>query len=205
MKFVLFVEGYTERALPEFLKRWLDRLTLPVGIRTVRFNGWRHYEDEIAKKVALNLSGKAGEDVIAGIGLLDLYGPTFYPPHKKTVVERAAWARTHLETRAGHPRFRQYFAIHEVEAWLLADPNILPEVVRTALPGRAAQPETVNFSEPPSRLLGRLYRSKLNQPYKKVIDGANLFHDLVPDVAHAKCPGLRMLLEDMLAQARAIP
>ncbi len=42
MRFILFVEGYTEdKALPEFLKRWLDpRLTNPVAIRTVRFEGW---------------------------------------------------------------------------------------------------------------------------------------------------------------------
>ena len=35
MKFVLFVEGYTEdKALPKFLKRWLDpRLGKPVGIK----------------------------------------------------------------------------------------------------------------------------------------------------------------------------
>lgn len=87
MKFVLFVEGHTERkALPEFLKRWLDaRLPQRVGIKVVRFEGWRDYREEIAKKVELNLGGRAGADVIAGIGLLDLYGPKFYPA--------AAWHR----------------------------------------------------------------------------------------------------------------
>ena len=42
MKFILFVEGHTEdKALPAFLKRWLDpRLESPVGIQTVRFDGW---------------------------------------------------------------------------------------------------------------------------------------------------------------------
>lgn len=45
MKIVLFVEGYTEKkALPDFLKRWLDfRLPAPVGIKTVRFEGWSEY------------------------------------------------------------------------------------------------------------------------------------------------------------------
>jgi hypothetical protein len=38
MKFILFVEGYTEdKALPQFLKKWLDpQLPNPVGIQTVR-------------------------------------------------------------------------------------------------------------------------------------------------------------------------
>lgn len=43
MRFILFVEGHTEdKALPGFLKRWLDpRLKKPVGIKTVRFEGWQ--------------------------------------------------------------------------------------------------------------------------------------------------------------------
>ena len=50
MKFILFVEGHTERqVLPAFLKRWLDaQLAQPVGIKVVRFEGWPHYESEIA-------------------------------------------------------------------------------------------------------------------------------------------------------------
>ena len=41
MKFVLFVEGHTERkALPDFIRRWLDsRLAQRVGIKAVRFEG----------------------------------------------------------------------------------------------------------------------------------------------------------------------
>ncbi len=42
MRFILFVEGYTEnKSLPQFLKKWLDpRIKKPVGIRTIRFEGW---------------------------------------------------------------------------------------------------------------------------------------------------------------------
>lgn len=70
MKIVLFVEGHTEKlALPSFFKRWLDpQLPQPIGIKTVRFEGWRDYYDEIGKKVSLNLSGKAGADVVGAIG-----------------------------------------------------------------------------------------------------------------------------------------
>ncbi|HZG69644.1 MAG TPA: DUF4276 family protein [Herpetosiphonaceae bacterium] len=205
MKFVLFVEGHTERkALPEFLKRWLDaRLPQRVGIKVVRFEGWRDYRDEIAKKVKLNLGGKAGADVIAGIGLLDLYGPTIYPHNKTTVTERYEWAKTLFEQDVGHPRFRQHFAVHEMEAWLLAEPKILPGAVSKALPGKCQQPESVNFNEPPAKLLERLYKEKLGKSYKKVIDGANLFADLSPEVAQEKCPYLGQLLQDMLTLAQA--
>lgn len=205
MKFVLFVEGYTERkALPEFLKRYLDaQLPRKVGIKVVRFEGWSHYHDDIAKKVALNLGGKVGDDVIAGIGLLDLYGPTFYPDDKTTPVARYEWAKAWLEKKVGHPRFRQHFAVHETEAWLLAEPRILPGAVSKALPGKCNQPESVNFNEPPAKLLERLYKEKLGKSYKKVIDGANLFAELSPDVAQTKCPYLRRLLQDMLMLAQA--
>lgn len=41
MKFVLFLEGHTEKnALAPFLKRWLDpQLPEPVGLQTVCFEG----------------------------------------------------------------------------------------------------------------------------------------------------------------------
>jgi hypothetical protein len=205
MKFVVFVEGKTEReALRPFFKRWLDsRLPSRVGINMVRFEGFSHYIEAISKKVNQDLSGKAGADIIAGIGLLDLYGPDFYPPHLTTAKERYSWAKKHLESKVGHPRFRQHFAVHETEAWLLSHLEILPIEVQRALPGRSAQPETVNFDEPPAKLLTRLYREKLGRSYKKVVDGTNLFQDLSPDRAYEKCPYLRALLDDMLGLAQA--
>jgi len=140
--------------------------------------------------------------VIAAIGLLDLYGPTFYPPDQKSASERYAWAKRHLEEKVGHPRFRQHFAVHETEAWLLSNPENLPDQVRKALPGRCSRPEDVNFDEPPAKLLDRLYRAKLSRRYIKTADGADLFHVLQPEHAARKCPSLQALLDDMLALAQ---
>lgn len=207
MKFVLFVEGKTEKALGEFFRRWLDvRLAKRVGVKTVKFEGWRNYGDEIARKVDLHLTGASEADVVGAIGLLDLYGPEFYPQDKVGVAERYTWAKRFLEKKVGHPRFRQHFAVHETEAWLLSNPENLPAQVRKALPGRCSRPEEVNFDEPPAKLLKRLYREKLGKGYKKFVDGANLFQDLRPELAAEKCPYLRALLADMLtlAQERGI-
>jgi len=202
MKFVLFVEGHTEKlAVPQLLKRWLDpQLAKPVGIKVSRFEGWNEYARDIRQKVELNLSGKSGSDVIAGIGLLDLYGPTIYPAERTGVASRLAWAKEHFERLTGHPRFRQHFAVHELEAWLLAEPTVLPRAVREVLP--STPPERVNFNEPPAKLLDRLYTSKMNRRYKKTTDGANLFRALDPAIAYAKCPTLKLLLDDMLQLAR---
>lgn len=202
MKFVLFVEGHTEKlAVPQLLKRWLDpQLAKPVGIKISRFEGWNEYVRDIRQKVELNLSGKSGSDVIAGIGLLDLYGPTIYPAERTDVSSRLAWAKEYFERLTGHPRFRQHFAVHELEAWLLAEPAVLPRSVREALP--STPPEKINFKEPPAKLLDRLYTSRLNKRYKKTTDGVNLFRGLNPAVASAKCPNLKLLLDDMLQLAK---
>ncbi len=204
MRFVLFVEGKTERkALPAFLKRWLDlRLSRRVGIKTVKFEGWPEYYADIRKKVALNLSGRVGADVIGCIGLLDLYGPDFYPGGVDNAGDRYRWATKHIEVMVDEPRFSQHFAVHETEAWLLADETILPPNVASALPGRCARPEEVDFDDPPAKLLKRLYREKLRRGYKKVIDGSALFRKLDPDRARGCCPYLAKLLDNMLATAR---
>jgi hypothetical protein len=204
VKFVLFVEGHTEKAaIPSLLKRWLDpQLARRVGIDAVRFEGWAHYQSEIARKVRLALSGAAGRGVIAAIGLLDLHGPTFYPPDKQTVSDRIMWAKKHFEDQVGNAQFAQHFAVHEIEAWLLADPRNLPRDICNAVPGKSGEPETVNFNEPPGKLLERLYREKLGRTYGKRLDGSNLFSKLDPAIAYAKCPNLRVLLDDMLDRAK---
>jgi hypothetical protein len=202
MKVVLFVEGDTEAGVRDLLLRSLSRSPIPegqrLGITAVRFRGWSNYHDEIEEKVRLNLSR---DDVIGGIGLLDLYGP-HYPKNKRSVAERYDWAKERLEKKVGHPKFRQHFAVHETEAWLLADPKILPRGVANALPSRCKQPETVNFDEPPAKLLERLYRVNAARYYKKRIDGIHLLQKLSPWQAAEKCPFLKLLLDDMLELAR---
>lgn len=203
MKFVLCVEGHTEKkSLPDFLKRWLDpQLTQRVGITVVRFDGWSDYNKSIAKKAALYLNGPGRDDLVGVIGLLDLYGPTFYPEDKTTAAERFAWAKKKFQDEVGHAKFRQHFAVHECEAWVLSAPDILPREVKNKLPGTCAKPETVNFNEPPKKLLKRLYEEKLRSTYKEVTHGAELFGQLDPTIAYDKCPKLKEMLDEMLTLA----
>ncbi len=95
MKFILFVEGYTEnKALPQFLKKWLDpQLLNPVGIKTVRFEGWPELVKDAPLKAKMHLCGPDKNEIIAVISLLDLYGPTFYPSKLKESKERYDWAK----------------------------------------------------------------------------------------------------------------
>jgi hypothetical protein len=203
VRFVLFVEGGTERALPSFLKRWLDpRLPRPVGIKPVIFTGWAELRREVAKRARMYLEGPGSDEIIAVIALLDLYGPNFYPTHLTDADEKYVWAKREIEREVGQPRFRQFFAVHETEAWLLSQPELFPADVRRGFPGRIGQPETVNFKEPPSRLLGRLYKDNLHRTYKKIVDGKELFDRAAPEVAYGRCPRLKELLDEMLQLAR---
>ena len=201
MKFILFVEGYTEKkALSDFFKRWIDpRLDQRVGLKIVRFEGWPELIKDSPQKARLYLEEN---DVIAVFALLDLYGPTIYPDGMQGANERYKWAKSYLERKVENPRFHQYFAVHETEAWLLSNPDLFPKAVKNALPAGVQNPEEINFDQPPSRLLGKLYREKTGRGYKKVAHGKNLFDKLDPETAYQKCPHLKRLLDDMLKIAR---
>ena len=208
MKIVLLVEGQTEdKALAEFLKRWLDAQALaqPVGVQTVRLQGAGEFIKQTPDRAMRALNAPKG-DVVAVFALLDLYGcPLPYPSAQMPVSEKLAWGKRHLEGQVSHSRFRQCFAVHETEAWLLSDPAIFPVEVRTALAAKSQQPEAVNDEEPPAKLLGRLYNTHLGRGYRKAVDGPTLFRQLDPATAYSKCPSLRALLDEMLTLARQQP
>ncbi len=190
MKFILFVEGETERkALPVFLQKWLEAgLSMRVGIDAVKFNGWQELVKGSPKKALMHLNGPKKGDIIAVIALLDLYGPTFYPNDKKTAKARYDWAKEDIEKEVGHQKFRQFFAVHKTEAWLLSEPNLFPAEVKKALSAKIQHPEQVNFDEPPAKLLQRLYKEKTKRIYKKTIHGSELFNQLDVGLACGKCP-----------------
>lgn len=206
MKFVLFVEGETEaKALPDFLSRWLNPILHErVGIATVNFKSCAKLVKEAPERTLLELnSPKNKGNVIAVIALLDIYGLELpYPKSKQTVAEKYEWAKQHLEKRVNHPKFRQYFAVHESEAWLLSDSAIFPVEIAQALAGKAPEPEKINFQKPPAKLLEELYLSKLKRKYIKPTDSVNGFSKLDPAVAYDKCPYLKEMLDDMLQLAQ---
>lgn len=205
MKFILFVEGeLEERALPVFIKKWLDmRLSQRVGVKAVLFNGCRELVKSAPKKAIMYLNGPDKSDIIAVIALLDLYCPAFhYPPDKTIASERYVWAKEYFEGKINHSKFRQFFAVHEIEAWLLSNPSLFPSEIQRALPGKTQHPEEINFDNPPAKLLRRLYEEKLKRTYKKTTNGYALFSKLDPNLAYTKCPHLKQMLDEMLNLAK---
>lgn len=139
--------------------------------------------------------------VVGAIGLLDLYGPQFYPADLKSSHEKVAFGTKRFEDQVNHRKFRMFFAVHELEAWILSQPEILPAGVRDALPEKP--PESVNSHDNPAKLLDRLYTRFEKDGYKKIVNRTELFSKLDPLIAAAKCPRLAAMLEEMLTMARS--
>lgn len=200
MRFIVFVEGFTEqRVVGPFLKRWLDaRTERSTGITPVRFDGWSEMIRDMPKKAKMYLNAPGRDDIVGVLAILDLYGPTFYPSHLDNSEERLEWARDHVEQKIGDSRFRVFFAVHELEAWLLSQPEVFPVEVAEPVRKLAGAPEKVDFDKPPSKRLSELYQARMGRRYKKTTDGVQLFSKLDPVVAASKCPELRNMLETML-------
>jgi len=206
----LFVEGDTERGearrrtLSAFFHRWLDP-QLPsaskVGITPVKFQGVSNYLDDLPQKVALYLDDGRANFVF---GLIDLYGiPVSRIELSKysTIQEKVEAGRAYIRAlvpQEYRERFRQHFAVHEIEAWLLAYPEQWPAEVRSQITKRP--PEQVDFNEPPAKFLKRI----LGGRYKKTTTAMNVFPRVDPQGAINQCPHLKHLVEDMLAVARLL-
>jgi hypothetical protein len=206
VKFVLFVEGYTEHlVLKKFLARWLNaQLTQTVGIAPVRFDGSAELIRETPARAKIYLNSPK-QDTLAVIALLDLYGAELdYPKKLVAANDRYDWGKAHLEDKVKHPQFRQFFAVHELEAWLLSSPAIFPENMRNSIASKSERPEEVNSEEPPADFLKRVYKKfRPGQTYKKTTDGDELFAKIDPEIAAQKCPRLREMLDEMLKIAKA--
>jgi hypothetical protein len=208
MRFVLFVEGDTERdVLPNLLKRCLEERTLqPVGIRAVNFNGWSNLWRDVRQKADFYLRG-AGKspDIVAVVSLMDLYGPDIYPAHLNSAKERLEWAKSRLEKEVvRHERFRQYFAVHELEAWLFSQPDIFPAEIRKEIHALSTNPEGVNFDAPPKKRLHSIYDHRLKRRYQPRVDGAKLFRKLAPQALKSKCPIFTAMIEELAALAQNV-
>ena len=152
-------------------------------------------------KLLLNQPQKSG-DLIAVISLLDLHGTEFaYPKQAKTVDAKCKWAQNYMQQQADNSKFRQHFAVHDLEAWLLSDATIFPKAVSEVI-SKIKKPETVNSMKWPSKLLAEIYETKAKSSYKKTTSGKELFGKLDPQIAYEKCPHLRLLLDDMLKMAQ---
>jgi hypothetical protein len=217
MRFILFVEGETEElGVAGFLKSYIDsRLVDKVGITTVRFNGWSELHDNAPKMAAKQLRDPKSDEVTGVISLLDLYGPTFYPRDMATVQQRYGWGRAYMEDRVQRyfrdngvsvelaEKYKHFFAVHEIEAWFVSQPSLFRDEVKAALAALKRKPEEINFDAPPCKLLEKLHMQLYKKRYRKTKNALNFFPKLNVDEVAAKCPYLKLMLDELVAMAIA--
>lgn len=201
MTFGLLVEGYTERAaLQQFLRRALaGRGRTGIGFRTYMSGsgGNSRYVAEfpiLARKAAVH--GFV-------FGLLDLHRlPATVLPHGRLPTAAAvSTAKRALEERLPsdlRSRVRQHFAVHEVEAWILA--GSAPAERGIEIPKAwHNRPEELDGDQPPSARLDDCFRPRFGVRYDKAVHGPQLLARTDPAEVLERCPHFRLLVEDIEA------
>lgn len=134
-------------------------------------------------------------------GLMDLYGTVIpYPAGLHVPEARAEYLQNHLKRlvpETYRPHFHPHVAVHELEAWLLADESGLIGRLRHSVPPWP-NPEKVNFDKPPAAHVNELFRRHLKMTYGKAVDGGRLFGKINPDIVMNKCPHFKLFIDDLM-------
>ena len=191
MTIVLLVEGQTETALREHLKRFLDDRATAGGrpktaLRTKDIMTLN--PGKLRGRIRLELGQP---EVTAVVGLIDVY-PRFLSASEAKVFLR--------ETAGNDPHFYAHAAQFEVEAWLLPYwESICARLgtARQAAPG--PRPEQVDHEKPPSHHLKELYRLvKPCRKYIKTQEMAAILRGKDLTVPANQCPEFKALLNTLL-------
>ena len=90
-----------------------------------------------------------------------------------------------------------HVVVYEVEAWILADEQVLVQRLKTKSLSFWNQPETVNDMKPPAKVLEELFRTRLKRRYDKYKDGVDLLGKIDWQKVYAKCPTFQQLVDDL--------
>jgi len=202
MRITIYVEGQTEQgSLRDFFQRYLQSNNIQhIGIDIPPPSGSGFFQARYLKRVRTILD-QPKNDVIAVLGLADfLKFPKLIecPKQHEDQATQIQWLKTELERAVDDSRFQMFFAVYEIEAWLLSQPAIFAASIASKL-GSIPQPE--NIPEP-YKFINDSYLSVTRKEYDKVIHGRSLFQKLDPTTASAKCPHLRMLLMSLATFAK---
>lgn len=199
MHFVIIVEGKTEKlAIPDFIRKWLDKgLCEKVGIKQRLFIG-RKLESGYSRQAGKIIETDNKNEIIGVIGLRDLYGMGYDLEGKSKGKERLIRdLSTRIESPVNEKRFKMFFAVHELEAWLFSDSEIFPTDIKSEITRISQPPENIDFDKPPSRRLKDIYNRKTKGQYGKTTTGRDLFSKLDPNDAYDRCPYFKLMLDTM--------
>jgi hypothetical protein len=201
-RIVLLCEGESEEiAAKYFLRRQLEAVGLKaVGLHPINLNA--KIEDIFTNTRRF----RKDRDVVAVFTLVDLYGfnRVAFQAHA-TVGQKVEAARAWLREGASDVDpgfFHPHLAVHDLEAWLLAEGAALAERLhhRIAPHPRA---EELDFERPPGKLVDDLFQKHRKEAYRKTIDGPPLYKSLAFDLVYQSCLYFREFYDDLQSTAKA--
>jgi hypothetical protein len=221
---LILVEGQTEERFvhdvlaPEFAPRGL--YFQPTLLKTKRVKDGPDFRGDVStyakiRDDLLRLLRSAGGVLVTT--LIDYYGlPGDFPgkdklPPQGTPAQRACLIEKAWADAAGHPQhFIPFLALHEIEAWLFASWNQLPDALHasekqksqfTAICSGFPSPEDINDhpDTAPSKRIQTIFTG-----YKKVLHGPPALGRIGLPAIRKACPHLNQWLEQLEAWASTI-
>jgi hypothetical protein len=194
-------ETFTRRLLSPHLGALGVHLT-PIIITTKRLKSGRKLKGGIGayRQIRKDLERLLGDSSAAAVTtMIDYYGlPADVPgrsslPRGGTVWERARHLEDSMRADLGDARLLPYLSVHEFEALLLADPDLIERVLSTQGLGRslaavtsaAGSPEEVDDG-PTSHPAARIMR--LAPAYQKTVHGPVITGRIGLGVLRERCP-----------------
>jgi hypothetical protein len=196
MKVALIVEGKTEIAFLQFLRRFLQS-RLPDAmpkIDPLPYDGRIPTGDKLRRVVIKLLGGPRAADHV--IALTDVYTGT-QPPEFRDATE----AKAKMKQWVGiEPRFHPHAAQYDFEAWLLP---YWPSIQKLACHNRACpagDPEDVNHDNPPAHRIREIFEiGGCRDSYVKPRDASRILRENDLSVAVASCSELKALVNTILS------
>jgi hypothetical protein len=202
MRIVLLVEGHTEQAFMQHLRRYLARHLAPMPKLETRPYHGRVPVGPLLQEAVQDLLRRRQRPVDHVIALTDVYTGTTPPLFKD-----AADAKSRMRDWVGlEPRFHPHAAQYDFEAWLIPYWDDLRRIAghNQAVPG--ANPEAINHDNPPSKRIKALFQvGTYRGAYSKPRDADRIFRKNGIEAAVAQCPELKSFINTILTICGATP
>jgi hypothetical protein len=197
MRIRLLCEGATEAGLRSLLNEAVD--IRGCGIKITTYEGVGSLLRKLDGRIAAEL--QSGAQVV--FCLVDYYHyPLPEDSRNLPTAQRLSAIKSNVTQRIDDSRrgaVRCHVAVHELEAWILADEEALSRRLKVTNLSPWPHPESVNDMRPPFKVLEELFRTRspLKKRYVKPKDGIDLLMKADWQKVYNKCPTFKQLVDEL--------